>query len=120
MMTSRPTLKDWRAKLESQGHRVIEPTWETATGFTIRPNPDTTVAIGVELDEALHSRRKLNATPSRFSVSWAARNRTGAAGWSWSRNSHPATGKTFWQAQVHGCFLDWSVSVTSSSGRIRG
>lgn len=48
------TLDDWRARLERHRHRVFEPTWETATGFTVSPDANTRVTVAVEPDGVLY------------------------------------------------------------------
>jgi len=48
-----PTLDTWREQLTRQGHRIIEPTGETATGFTLWPDADTIITVAVEPDLTL-------------------------------------------------------------------
>ncbi len=53
MAKERLTLEAWRARLESRGHRIIEPTWETATGFTLWPDSNTIITVSIEMDGTL-------------------------------------------------------------------
>src|SRR5947208_3242547 len=44
----------WRTRLERQGHRVSEPDWEAATGFTLWPDRDSIVTVAVEPDATMY------------------------------------------------------------------
>jgi hypothetical protein len=48
------TLAAWRTRLEARGHNISEPTWQTVTGFTLYPDADTGITVGVEPDPTLY------------------------------------------------------------------
>src|ERR1700722_2486694 len=54
LMSESPTLHGWRALLERQGHRVVEPDLETVTGFSLSPAADTRVTVAVDPDGLLY------------------------------------------------------------------
>jgi hypothetical protein len=48
------TLAAWRTRLEARGHHITEPTWPTVMGFTLYPDADTVITVGVEPDATLY------------------------------------------------------------------
>ena len=52
------TVDVWKERLERQGHRVIRPTWETVTGFSVLPDADTWITMAVEPDGTLSPKRR--------------------------------------------------------------
>jgi hypothetical protein len=53
-MTERPPLEVWRATLERQGHRLVEPEANTLTGFSVWPDADSIITVATEPDTVLH------------------------------------------------------------------
>src|SRR5690349_18297447 len=47
-------LDAWRRQLEARGHRVLNPSRETLTGFALCPDPDTVVTVANESDPTLY------------------------------------------------------------------
>jgi hypothetical protein len=53
-MAEELTLEAWWARLKSRGHRTTESTRQTATGFTVWPDPGTVVTVAMEPDPTLY------------------------------------------------------------------
>jgi hypothetical protein len=48
------TLAAWRTRLEAREHNIFEPAWPTVTGFTLYPDADSVITVGVEADPTLY------------------------------------------------------------------